>query len=446
MGKGVPRTKGGKTVFTIREFLRSEVKPALGCTEPGAVALAVARAKEEIGGSDIRSIHVVVSDSIYKNGVAVGIPGTEGLKGNAIAAALGALRGVSSYGLEVLRDCTPDDALRAKKMASEGAVLVTALSDRHGVYVEAEVVTENGNAVCIIDGSHTSIKKVIKNGATTFEAASPTGVSKPKEPAISEQIAGMKYTALVRMVDDMDQADVDYVMNGVDMNLAIAEYGFDDHHRSGLEIGKTIRNAGGLEIGDLGLKIKAFSAAAADARMSGAPMPVMSSAGSGNHGVTAILPVAILGKDKGKTREEIAKAVAFSHLSTSFIKSRTGRLSPICGCTVAAGAGAAAGMTYLLTGDVQRAVKAMSIILGNLVGMLCDGAKDTCALKVGTGALEAYHATLLAMNDRNLDPQGVVDDTIEKTVQNVADISFKAMKDVDGTVIELVSKRMGKAQ
>ena len=178
-------------MFTIREFLRSEVKPALGCTEPGAVALAVARAKEEIGGSDIRSIHVVVSDSIYKNGVAVGIPGTEGLKGNAIAAALGALGGVSSYGLEVLRDCTPDDALRAKKMASEGAVLVTALADRHGVYVEAEVVTENGNAVCIIDGSHTSIKKVTKNGATTFEATSPTDVSKPKETAISEQIAGM---------------------------------------------------------------------------------------------------------------------------------------------------------------------------------------------------------------------------------------------------------------
>jgi L-cysteine desulfidase len=433
-------------MFTIRDFLRSEVKPALGCTEPGAVALAVARAKEEIGGSDVRSIHVTVSDSIYKNGVAVGIPGTSGLKGNAIAAALGALAGVSSYGLEVLRDCTENDAIRAKKMAADGTVRVTALPDRHGVYVETDVTTENGTASCTIDGSHTSITKVTKNGVTTFETTSATDASKPKPPALSEQIAGMKYTALVRMVEDMNQEDVDYVMNGVDMNLAIAEYGFDDHHRSGLEIGKTIRNAGGLETGDLGIKIKAFSAAAADARMSGAPMPVMSSAGSGNHGVTAILPVAILGRENGKSREEIAKAVAFSHLSTSFIKSRTGRLSPICGCTVAAGAGAAAGMTWLLTGDVRRAVKAMSIVLANLVGMLCDGAKDTCALKVGTGAMEAYHATLLAMNDRDLDPQGVVDETIEATVQNVADISFKAMKDVDGTVIGMVSRRMEKAQ
>lgn len=178
----------------------------------------------------------------------------------------------------------------------------------------------------------------MKNGATTFEAASPTGVSKPKAPAISEQIAGMKYTALVRMVDDMDQADVDYVMNGVDMNLAIAEYGFDDHHRSGSKSARPSGNAGGLEIGDLGLKIKPFPRRLRTRAASGAPMPVMSSAGSGNHGVTAILPVAILGKDKGKTREEIAKAVAFSHLSTSFVKSRTGRLSPICGCTVAAGA------------------------------------------------------------------------------------------------------------
>lgn len=251
-----------------------------------------------------------------------------------------------------------------------------------------------------------------------------------------------KYRDLVALVDDMDADDVEHMMAGVEMNLKIAEYGFE--HDAGLNLGSTVKELAGnhYDSDDLSAKIKAVSAAASDARMSGAPLPVMSSAGSGNHGITAIIPVAITGTYLQKDREEIAKAIAFSHLTTSFIKSRMGRLSPVCGCSVAAGAGSAAGMVRLMGGDVEASVKAMEIVLGNLVGMLCDGAKETCSLKVATGAAEAYYAAVLAMKGRTLNgSQGVVDETIEKTVENAAQVNVEGMKDVDAIIINQIKSR-----
>jgi L-cysteine desulfidase len=226
------------------------------------------------------------------------------------------------------------------------------------------------------------------------------------------------------------------------MNLTIADYGFT--HSVGLNLGSTIKELAGdhYDSDDLTSKIKAVAAAASDARMDGAPYPVMSSAGSGNHGITAILPVYVVGDHYKKSREEIAKAIAFSHLTTSFIKSRMGRLSPVCGCSVAAGAGAASGIVYLLSKDISKAEKAVEIVLGNLVGMVCDGAKETCALKVGTGAVESYHAAMVVMGGNGLNgAQGVVDDTIEKTVENAASINVEGMTEVDRIIIDFIRKR-----
>ncbi|MBL3540111.1 serine dehydratase subunit alpha family protein [Aminivibrio sp.] len=430
-------------MFTIKEFLRTEVKPALGCTEPGAVALAVARAKEELGGP-VDSITVTVSDSIYKNGVDVGIPGTEGLRGNSVAAALSAFCGRSSYGLEVLKDCTVDDIESAKAMLGNNAVKIIPDLDRHGVFIEADVRSGDDAAVCRIEGSHTGISEVTLNGRTIFSAEKKplSGLNSPGRD-ISAEVARMSFPDLVSLVDTMDGEDIDYVMSGVEMNMTIAEYGFDPSRSTGLDIGKTLRKLGGaaFDSDDLSLRIKAYAAAASDARMAGAPLAVMSSAGSGNHGVTAILPVAVCAQHYGKSREETARAVAFSHLATSYIKSRTGRLTPTCGCTVAAGAGAAAGITYLMTGDPVKAAQAMLVVLGNLVGMVCDGAKNTCALKVGTGALEAYHAALLVMNGHSPEPQGVVGETIEQTVKNLVEVSDKGMANLDKAIIDVINRR-----
>jgi L-cysteine desulfidase len=430
-------------LFTISEFLRSEVKPALGCTEPGAVALGVARAVEELKGAPVTQIEVVVSDSIYKNGMYVGIPGTNGLKGNDIAAAMACLCGKSEYGLEVLKDCDAETVKKSQAMVKEGKVAIIPDLDRHGVYVESKVSTENETAVTVIEDTHTNITKVTLNGDVILEtarAAETNGGTKPL--SIPEQVGNMNYTELVSMAEDMDSEDVEYVMNGVDMNLTIADYGFT--HSVGLNLGSTIKELAGdhYESDDLSSKVKATAGAAADARMDGAPYPVMSSAGSGNHGITAILPVYIVGDNCGKSREEIAKAIAFSHLTTSFIKSRMGRLSPVCGCSVAAGAGAASGIVYLLSKDIAKAVKAVEIVLGNLVGMVCDGAKETCALKVGTGSLEAYHAAMLVMGGNVLNgAQGVVDETIEKTVKNAASINVEGMTCVDSIIIDFIKQR-----
>ncbi len=433
-------------MFTIKEFLKIEVKPALGCTEPGAVALGVARAVEALEGQEPEKIEVTVSDSIYKNGMYVGIPGTSGLKGNDIAAALGAICGKSEYGLEVLKDCTEEAVKKANKILEEKMVSIIPDLSRHGVYVEALVNAGNSNAVCVIEKTHSNITTVMKDSQVIYDGQNGNNNGNGKGESIPDQVSRMNYREIVSLADGMDEEDVNHVMDGAEMNFKIASYGFD--HDSGINLGSTIRELAGdhYDSDDLSSKIKAVSAAASDARMDGAPLPVMSSAGSGNHGITAIIPVAVAGKHYGKTREETAKAIAFSHLTTSFIKSRMGRLSPVCGCSVAAGAGSAAGIVKLLGGDVKTAVKAIEMVIGNLVGMLCDGAKETCSLKVGTGASEAYYAAMLALKGNGLTvPQGVIDDTIEKTVENAARVNLEGMKDVDSILINIISKRFPQA-
>ncbi len=428
-------------MFTIKEFLAQEVKPALGCTEPGAVALAVAKATETLAG-DVSTVSIVVSDSIFKNGVAVGIPGTGGLRGNLIAAALAVVCGKSHYGLEVLKDATEQDIEAAKAMISDGSISLEADMARHGVYVMAQVAGNGHDATCVIDGTHTNIVTIKKDGEVLFQREEATHSTAPK--SVSSQVAEMDYSDLVAMASTLDDDDVETVMAGVDMNMEIAEYGLS--HDVGLGFGKTVKEmAGDLFDRDLASQIRAIAAAASDARMDGAPLPVMSSAGSGNHGLTAILPVYVAGKFHGKSRREIAEAIAFSHLSTSFTKSRMGRLSPVCGCAVAAGAGSAAGIVHLLGGSTEQATKAMEMVLGNLVGMVCDGAKETCALKVSTGAAEAYCAAMVALAGKSLKgAQGVVDPSdISKTVENAVALNVKGMKDVDGVVIDIVSKRLG---
>lgn len=427
-------------MFTIKEFLAQEVKPALGCTEPGAVALAVAKATETLA-EKVSTVSITVSDSIFKNGVAVGIPGTGGLRGNVIAAALAVVCGKSDYGLEVLRDADRDSIELAQKMVQDGVVSLEADMARHGVYVMAQVAGNGHDAACVIEGTHTNIVTVKKDGKTLFQRDDSGNASSTR--LISDQVVDMTYSDLVAMASDLDDEDVETVMAGVDMNMEIANYGLTND--VGLGLGKTVKAiAGDLYERDLPSQIRAIAAAASDARMDGAPLPVMSSAGSGNHGLTAILPVYVAGRFHGKSRREIAEAIAFSHLSTSFTKSRMGRLSPVCGCAVAAGAGAAAGIVHLIGGSIQQSVRAMELVLGNLVGMVCDGAKETCSLKVSTGSAEAYFAAMVALDGKYLKgAQGVVDPSdISKTVDNAVALNVRGMKDVDRVIIEIISKRM----
>ena len=428
---------------TLKEFLRSEVKPALGCTEPGAVALAVARACAELPDrGNVAAVRDTVSANIYKNGMAVGIPGAGGARGNAIAAALGAICGDASRGLEVLAGTKPEDVKKAEAWVEEKRATIYCDQDRGGVYVLASVFTPEHKAMCLIEGSHSNIVKVTADGETTFEKERPSGASS----GFADDGFPTLFADVLKMADEMDGEDEDFIWEGVEMNDRIAAEGIKPAGGGSLQssnFGLILRND--EKVGDfvpVALEIRTTASAAAEARMSGVQLPVMSSAGSGNHGITSIIPIAVLGRRAGKSRREIAKAIAVSHLATSFVKRNLGRLSPVCGCSVAAGAGAAAGMTYLMGGTYDQICSAMSLLLSNIAGMLCDGAKESCALKVGSASSEAYCAMEWALEGQHLTvPQGVFGASIEETVANVGRVSREGMKTVDRVMIDILDER-----
>jgi L-cysteine desulfidase len=436
-------------MLTLKNFLAKEVKPALGCTDPGAVALAAARACRELPDRDsVVSVRIIVSSSIYKNGMAVGIPGARGARGNAMAAAMGAICGDPDLGLEVLRNCTREDVEKADHWVREGRVSIYCDIDRSGVYVLASVFTPEHKTMCLITGNYTHIEKVIADGVTVME-----NIADKSSSALGFEDDGfpkMFFDAL-KMADEMDDCDRDFLLEGIDMNMAVAEGGYKPSGVciscgecvQGSRFGRTLREmADTSERENIVLRIKSVCAAAADARMSGILLPVMSSAGSGNHGITAILPIAVLAEHLGKTKENTAKALAVSHIATSFVKRRLGRMSPVCGCSIAAGAGCAAGLAHLMGGSPEQMADAMSLLLANLAGMLCDGAKESCALKVGTAASEAYFAARWAMAGQKLViPQGVFSSTIENTAENVGRVTREGMKTVDRIIIEILDQR-----
>lgn len=442
-----------KTI-TLKEFLKKEVKPALGCTEPGAVALAAARAAQELPDrEDVASVHVNVSTSIYKNGMAVGIPGTRGARGNGIAAALGAICGEADLELQVLKNSTDEDVRKAEKWVEDGRIIINNNVEKTGVYILATVFTPSHKATCLITGSHSHISATTLDGVARF-----TGETDDNKPAAAQNNSGFEddgfpktLSDALMLADEMDLQDQIFLLEGAEMNQAVAEAGYSSKEEcascgecvQGSRFGKALLNfAGNGKDPDIAVRIKIASAAASDARMSGVLMPIMSSAGSGNHGITAILPVYMLGKDMHKGDDEIARAIAISHLATSFVKRQMGRLSSACGCAVAAGAGAAAGMTSLLGGDLGQISCAMGLLLANLTGMLCDGAKESCALKVAAAASEAYYSAIWAISGETLCvPQGVFGASIEETVYNVGEVTKNGMRNVDNSIVEILDKR-----
>ncbi len=416
--------------------MKEEVKPALGCTEPVAVALAVARAREELEGKPERA-EILLSSNIFKNGASVGIPGSGGLKGNEVAAALSLVSGRSEYGLEVLKDCGPDDVEAAMTLLKAGAVRLSVDRGISGVFVKANVMNGGHTASCTIEKNHSNITEVIRDGTIISTSASSNGVNGTLSAA--EAISLMTWEEVMGYLDEADEDDLAFLLEGVKMNLAIAKKGFEDG--VGLGAGRMIRDSfDDFESADLGTKIKTWCAAASDARMGGVPMPVMSSAGSGNHGITAVLPVALFAEAKGMSDEKKARGLLVSHLATAYVKSRTGRLSSTCGCAFAAGAGAAAGMAWLLSERIDKAGAAVGIVVSNLLGMLCDGAKESCAFKVGTGAMEAYHAALMADGGIELGTQGVVGSTVDETIDNAARVA-SSMGAIEQTLLDIVDGR-----
>ena len=432
-------------MFSLKEFLRSEVRPALGCTEPGAVALAAARAAEALGKRTVvESNGIRVSPSILKNGADVAVPGGQGATGIPFAAALGVICGRSARGLEVLLECGPDDLARARRWIDMGLVSLACDEGHSGVYAEVGLVGAGERSRCVIEGGHSRIALVERDGEVLFREEAIGASSAPDYQAL---LGGVPFEALFDLVDELDDEDEAFLLEGVAMNRAVAEAGFAADLPSRLELTKNLRALvdEGILPDDEGMRIRLACAAAAEARMSGLPMAVMSSAGSGNHGITAILPVALLARSLDATGRRTAQALALSHLATSFVKGHTGRLTPVCGCAVAAGAGAAVGMTWLLTGRSAACGLAVKTLLANVAGLVCDGAKESCALKVATAAYEAYLAALLARRRSGVrSAQGLVDASVEVTAANLGRLNREGMAGADAVILGVLAGRAEK--
>lgn len=428
-------------MLTVKQYLKREMMPSLGCTEPVAVALAAARAYKELGGAKIDSMSVEVSDSIYKNGMGVGVPGANGRTGNDLAAALGALAGDSRLDMEVLRNVTESDVEKALSMLSDGKVELKCLEDVHGVYIRIRIKAAGHLAECRIEGEHNNIVSVRLDGVQKEGKLAGGGAESEEDPFVS-----VKFEELLKLAEILEDDDVETIMEGVAMNREIAGYGLAGGPVSGLGVGSVFKDL--FEHThlneDMLFKIRAYCSAGSDARMAGCTLPVMTVAGSGNQGITSMLSVAMLAEYYGKSRHETAKAVMVSMLTTSFVRSLIGRVTPMCGCVVGAGAGAAAGMTYVLNGTTDQMKLAMRTMMSNLAGIVCDGAKGTCALRVGTAVTEAYLSALMAWHYKGAsNVEGLAGNTMESTALNVAMLNKEGMKDIDRVIIDIMEDRKG---
>jgi L-cysteine desulfidase len=434
--------KGIVMSFKVKDILRMEVAPALGCTEPVAIALCAAAAAALVPGESITRIRVWVDPNVYKNGVAVIIPGTGGLSGLETAAALGALAGDARQKLEVLAPITEVDVARARDLIRQGGVAVELLPDRQGLYIRSEVRTEGHRAEAVIEGLHDNLTRLHLDGEAQPLPGGESGGRGEGGADLGELevwLKGLSLSELVALLDDLDESDMAFLQEGIDVNLRLAEYGLA--HDSGMGVGKTLERLVRQRLmkKDVVTAARILTSAAADARMGGVRLPAMSSAGSGNHGLTAVLPIVAMEPFLEVEHDQVLRAVALSHVITGFVKAYTGRLSAICGCSVAAGAGAAAGAAYLLGGGLKHIAGAIHNISEDLAGIICDGAKAGCALKLATAAGTAVQAALFALQGVTVDAtDGIIAATAERTLANVGTLTTEGMIETDRTILKIM--------
>ncbi|WP_432738038.1 serine dehydratase subunit alpha family protein [Maridesulfovibrio sp. FT414] len=430
--------------YSVKEILHLEVSPALGCTEPVAIALATAAAASVMKDRTPDKIEVWVDPNIYKNGLAVMIPGTGGLNGLNTAAALGALCGDPALGLEVLEPLDQAGVERACRYKDANPVLVNLLDNRHGIYVRALLTYGKQHVETIIETVHDNIvsltldgKPVEGSSLVKAEQAHQADVSK-----LEEYIKGLSLGQLVDMIDDLDADDFSFLKEGITYNMRLADYGLK--HGPGLGVGMTLERLARLKIltRDMILSARIITSAASDARMGGIKLPAMSSGGSGNHGLTAILPIYAVSEFVDCDEKTMLEAIALSHLVTAYVKAQTGRLSAVCGCSVAAGAGATAGVTYLMGGTIAQMAGAITNLTEDLAGIICDGAKSGCALKLATAAGTAVQAALFAVHGVNVhSTDGIIGTSPEQTMQNIGTLSTQGMIDTDRTILKIMLEK-----
>lgn len=418
----------------IIRLVKREVVPAIGCTEPIAVALCVSKAARLLGKEPER-IEVLLSANILKNAMGVGIPGT-GMIGLPIAVALGALAGNPDYQLEVLKDITPADVERGKQVIAENRIDIKLKENiTEKLYIEVLVTAGTDKAVAIIAGGHTTFVYEEHNGEVLLDRRSASADEEEDEDN----------TLTLRKVYDFALTapleEIDFILESARLNKAAAEASFKGDY--GHSLGRSLRDDTERRVmGDsVFTHILSYTSGACDARMAGAMIPVMSNSGSGNQGIAATLPVVVYAEENGKSREEMVRALMLSHLTVIYIKQSLGRLSALCGCVVAA-TGSSCGITYLMGGGYEEITYAVKNMIANLTGMICDGAKPSCAMKLTSGVSTAVFSAMLAIEHKCVTAvEGIIENDVDRTIHNLTRIGSQGMNETDRLVLDIMTHK-----
>ena len=414
----------------IIAMVHREVVPAIGCTEPMCVALCTAKATEKLGCRPDK-IEALLSPNILKNAMGVGIPGT-GMLGLPIAIALGALIGKSDYQLEVLKDLTPEMLEVGKQYIAENRISIKQKEDiNEKLYVEIICTTGDKKASAVIAGGHTRFVE---------ESLTPNPSPKGEGNIKSDDV-----TLNLRLVYDFATSapleEISFIMEARTYNMNAAREALKGNY--GHNLGKSIERplSKGIFGDSIYCHIISRTASACDARMGGAMIPVMSNSGSGNQGICATNPVCVYAKENENTEEELIRALMLSHLTAIYIKQSLGRLSALCGCVVAS-IGSSCGITYLMGGDYNRICASVKNMVANLTGMICDGAKPSCSLKITSGVSTALLSALLAMEGKCVtSSEGIVDDDVDKSIHNLTSIGADAMTKTDEMILNIMTTK-----
>ncbi|MCX7128359.1 MULTISPECIES: serine dehydratase subunit alpha family protein [Aeromonas] len=419
------------------QIIQQVVKPALGCTEPIAAAYAAAVAARQLG-CEPRRLEVVVSDNLYKNSMGVYVPGT-GKIGLAIAAAAGAIGGNADAGLEVLAAIGPEQVDRAQLLIDAGHVQVSRTAAPEFIFCRVTVfgVDEQGeehSADVTLCGGHTRIVEQRRDGEITFVADQNQGGA---TGAICDGV-DISIAAIYEFATQVEFEQIKFILQASVLNGKLSAEGMNNPY--GLQIGRTMQQniQAGLIGEDVMNRIVMMTAAASDARMGGATLPAMSNFGSGNQGIAATIPVMVIAERYGASEEQLARALIMSHLGAIYIKSHYPPLSAFCGNTVTSAAASMA-MVYLAGGSFEQSSFAIQNVLSDSAGMVCDGAKASCAMKVSTSSGAAVRGFLMALNSHSVSGQGIVSDNVDQTIRNVGQMVKDGMSATDTTIIDIMS-------
>ena len=420
----------------IIALIHREVVPAIGCTEPIAVALCVARASEILNNRHPQRITAQLSANILKNAMGVGIPGTD-MIGLPIAIALGALIGKSEYGLEVLKDCTPEAVEEGKQLIDTQAIQISLKEGiEEKLYIEVCCEADGNKATAIISGGHTHFVYESLNDEVLLNIQSGAG----HEGGETEMELNLRKVFEFATTTPIEE--IRFILEAKRLNKSAAERSLAGSY--GHELGKTLRSSRSeqhLMGNNTFTHILSYTSAACDARMAGAMIPVMSNSGSGNQGIAATLPVVVYAEDNQKTEEELIRALTLSHLTVIYIKQSLGRLSALCGCVVAA-TGSSCGITYLMGGGYEQVAYAVKNMIANLTGIICDGAKPSCALKLTSGVSTAVLSAILAIEQKCVTAvEGIIEDDVDLSIRNLTRIGSEGMNETDKMVLDIMTHK-----